>query len=57
MDRHPTAASPALGLACGPACATTETGAAGGALQVRRDIDIHAPQGGHRSVVFRNLVF
>ena len=57
MDRHPTSALLALSLACRSAGTATEPGAAGGALQVRRDIDIHAPQGGHRSVVFRNLVF
>jgi hypothetical protein len=56
MDRHLTAALPTLGLACGPAGAVTEAGAAGGALPGRRDIDIHAPQGDHRSVVFRNSV-
>jgi hypothetical protein len=57
MDRHPTAALLALSLACGSAGTATDPGAAGDALQVRRDIDIHVPQGGHRSVVFRNLVF
>ena len=56
MDRHPTAALPALGLACDPAGAATETGAAGDALLECRDIDIHAPQRDHGPVAFRNLV-
>lgn len=56
MDRHPTAALLTRGLACVPAGAVTEPGSAGNALPGRRDIDIHAPQGGHPSVVFRELV-